>query len=819
MDIFRSGYKDISECLNNSIVSLLRFSSFIGSIFLGCYLLYKLVCFITIKHPVKGISINGNQLVVDNDKLPFFDKYLDEILYLFDNCNADAIVFEDIDRFDSVKVFERIKEVIYLANIKRINAGTKKLKFFFLLRDDIFKKAKERTKFFDVIIPIIPVVDSSNSYDKILERIESFPYDKKINNDFLKGLSVYIDDMRMLTNIVNEFIIYNEQLADIKLDLNKLFAIITYKNLFPDDFIKLQYHSGFVYTCFKYKNDFSGKLLGKIDSRINEIQKNIALFEYSSDTENQLPDSKNEAPISDEVLKIKQNLYHDINELDNQKNNIISSDSLSSLLQCIDNSNLFFDEVSTIYSGTKAIKRNEYFDLLVFLLVNGYLDENYPDYITYFYGKALSKNDKNYICSIFEGRNVKYQYKLDNIQNVIDKLPASLFLKKGIFNFDIFDLLLTDRRYEEKKKSLMCVLLLDKDGSSFVSAFLNEGRNFKECIMEINGKDPSYFSKTVLIYDDLFSNEIKHKYVVYSLSFCSKKTLQEMNEKNSLVEYICTKNDFLVYNWNDIDEGNVIHSLKTLGIKFDTLSDDINEKRLELIFKYSLYTLNIQNIRFMLRKIYNKKNNELSDNKLLTAILEYGSSYMHKYMIESFDSFLKIYAKDNSSCKLQDDESIVIKILNLNELHLDLKTSYIKLIDIKINDISEIKNKVIQRALLSNNKLSFTVKNIFTLYIHRKKFSAELLDFINGNDPIELENNIDFINSERFKNFYLAFISNENINLPIEQRFINMYKDIYIYNFRIRLLRNDIIKMIINLDYIKQNEDNMAFIRANYPLS
>ena len=75
------------------------------------------------------------------------------------------------------------------------------------------------------------------------------------------------------------------------------------------------------------------------------------------------------------------------------------------------------------------------------------------------------------------------------------------------------------------------------------------------------------------------------------------------------------------------------------------------------------------------------------------------------------------------------------------------------------------------------------------------------------------------IHSERFKNFYLDFISNENINLLVEQRFISMYKDININNFRKKMLRNDIIKMIINLDYIKQNEDNMAFIRANYPLS
>ena len=42
--------------------------------------------------------------------------------------------------------------------------------------------------------------------------------------------------MRVLKNIVNEFIIYRMELAKQELDPNKLLAIITYKNLFPKRF-------------------------------------------------------------------------------------------------------------------------------------------------------------------------------------------------------------------------------------------------------------------------------------------------------------------------------------------------------------------------------------------------------------------------------------------------------------------------------------------------------------------------------------------------------------------------------------------------------
>ena len=72
------------------------------------------------------------------------------------------------------------------------------IKFLYLLKDDIFI-LKDRIKFFDFIIPIIPVMDSSNSYDKILELFDK-EYRKELNKYFLQDISLYIDDMGLLKN-------------------------------------------------------------------------------------------------------------------------------------------------------------------------------------------------------------------------------------------------------------------------------------------------------------------------------------------------------------------------------------------------------------------------------------------------------------------------------------------------------------------------------------------------------------------------------------------------------------------------------------------
>lgn len=72
------------------------------------------------KNIFRKISLQGNEIeIFEEQDDSYFDKYLNEVLYLFENVEADVIVFEDMDRFNGSRIFERLHEVNTLVNIHR----------------------------------------------------------------------------------------------------------------------------------------------------------------------------------------------------------------------------------------------------------------------------------------------------------------------------------------------------------------------------------------------------------------------------------------------------------------------------------------------------------------------------------------------------------------------------------------------------------------------------------------------------------------------------------------------------------------------------
>lgn len=91
------------------------------------------------KNIFRKLNLQGNEIeIFEESNDSYFDKYLNEVLYLFENADANVIVFEDIDRFNANRIFERLREVNTLANIQLKKDNKKVLRFFYLLRDDIF---------------------------------------------------------------------------------------------------------------------------------------------------------------------------------------------------------------------------------------------------------------------------------------------------------------------------------------------------------------------------------------------------------------------------------------------------------------------------------------------------------------------------------------------------------------------------------------------------------------------------------------------------------------------------------------------------------
>src|SRR5690606_30541975 len=94
--------------------------------------------------------------------------HLDEIIYFFEVTPYNVVIIEDLDRFQQTEIFTKLREINLLLNNSK-KTKHKEIVFIYAVRDDMFTD-KERTKFFDFIIPIIPVVNSSNSSQKLLEK-------------------------------------------------------------------------------------------------------------------------------------------------------------------------------------------------------------------------------------------------------------------------------------------------------------------------------------------------------------------------------------------------------------------------------------------------------------------------------------------------------------------------------------------------------------------------------------------------------------------------------------------------------------------------
>lgn len=90
-------------------------------------------------------------------------------------------------------------------------------------------------------------------------------------------MAFFIQDMRILTNIVNEFSQYKEKLTEKgqKLNLTKLLAMIVYKNYHPKDFAMLHRREGKVYSCIKAKPLFAKFALNEIELKEKELEKSI----------------------------------------------------------------------------------------------------------------------------------------------------------------------------------------------------------------------------------------------------------------------------------------------------------------------------------------------------------------------------------------------------------------------------------------------------------------------------------------------------------------------------------------------------------------
>lgn len=808
--------------------------------------IYNVIKMQKLKKFLKRITFQGNEIeIFENDDESFFDKYLNEVLYLFENSNVDAIVFEDMDRFEMNRIFERLREVNTLVNGQLEKREDKKvLRFLYLLRDDVFI-SKDRTKFFDYIVPIVPVLDATNSYDQFILHLKKNNVYSKLDGKFLQGLSLYVDDMRLLKNICNEFLIYYNRVNTTELDYNKMFALITYKNLFPRDFSDLQLGRGFVFSLFSQKKVFVAaeeeRLKKLISDKTEEIKycKNEELQtldeletirkqkqssynnlyggarsaeqrKYNEWYENEYP--KRKQAIENKIANRIESLNFQLEYLDTEYNKL----QISTLKDIITRENIdsIFKTNSTNEIGEtreyKEIKGNEYFPLLKYLIRNGYIDESYADYMTYFYENSVSKIDKIFLRSVADKKAKPSSYELKDPKLVVSRLDVLDFEEKETLNFNLLKYLFEEMADSKQLKTVISQLSKESN-LEFMRQFFNYTHNWSNYVAVLNKLWPSFFKE--MLEADIFPRKIIYDFSMYSLYFSSLEDVSNINIDNCLTDFITNASDYLYISKPDIDK--LIKGFKHLGVCFKTINYEASDKELfRAVYENSLYNLNFDNIELMLTVMESLTNKDEIIHSNFSLVSTNPKSPLYKYVQCNIEKYISLVL-DNCQERIADNTDVLLFIINSEDISDEHKREYIEYLITVIDDISLIDDTSLWGHCLKSDIIKFSENNIYLYYHNIKSFDSNLIYYIN-----KFENNINMkkvdIDDEEASSLFTTCLKCSEIDNTKYRQILSSMNRVYKQDFTIKDLPNDKMKILIEEEIIKFTSKSLMSLRENY---
>jgi hypothetical protein len=476
--------------------------SYILLIIATSYLIGKLYRILSASKFVKVNFQNVEFEVSDKSTSTIMNNHIDELVYLFEVKKYKMLIFEDIDRYDNTDIFTKLRDLNLLINSSE--QISQKVVFLYAVKDDLFMDSKSRVKFFDFIIPVLPYINPSNSGDILSKQFNTLNESDRISQEFIDDISIYINDMRMLTNIFNEYYVYRNVLEK-QLIPEKLFSIIIYKNIVPKDFSLLLQEKGELYELLNNsKNKLIESEISDIDYLIDKIRKKL----NSINTESQISETELRKEYIYELFKIQPNsvfliidskeyTYYQLIENENFEQIVNSNQKLKfkyiesygslstyeskkdwiEFEKQVSSSDLTYkqrlelvnskkdstisdinNEISELEEKKSKLKLQKFKEfsrdkiraiievkennkLLEFLISRGYIDENYYDYISYFHIHNLTRNDYNFIQNVKNGISPNYTYELNHFDTICKKLGNVDFKTNSILNINLLDYL------------------------------------------------------------------------------------------------------------------------------------------------------------------------------------------------------------------------------------------------------------------------------------------------------------------------------------------------------------------------------------------
>lgn len=731
---------------------------------------------------LKSFSLKDIEIASEtHNQESILNKHLDEIIYFFQSTKYDLVIIEDLDRFNSSDIFVTLREINSLINS---NSGVKrKIRFLYALRDDIFMNV-DRTKFFEFIIPVIPIVNSSNSIDIMLEQARRLSLDGRLSRQFLRDVSRYLNDMRLINNIFNEYAVYLAILegdGDSVLEKNKLLAVLIYKNVFPKDFEHLHLGQGNFANILKQKENFVAEteniykieikeIEGSIKQSEQQIAKNLIELRriYAMALIEKLPihtthikingnrteiNRLSESPDFDQIINVDRISYV-VNNAYEQYHNIASFQS------DVDNMRTFkqrseeiqqrsaefrtakaekLRELRTKLSALRsskfheivrlnANKLNDMFEvfgdnkeLARFLVLEGYLDDTYYQYTSLFHAGRLSPNDNKYLIQIRSYINPHPNFPIDNAREVVAEMRNEDFNQRYVLNVKIVDCLLGDE-----------VIYASQIGRMFeyIAANFEDCEDFFKIYYAQGSEVPKLvgglYSAWPSFVPTLLSKLGHLSHIGQLIAHLPEPHLTVLPAKYPEAAPFVSKNLARILELGVEFEPS---RLKNLGIELEEFSSiEAFPAIAQFLFEEGLYSLTVENIEFIFSIILGVSDLEPLRTRHFTTINASTIAALISRIEHEFVNYLKNVLLQLESNTRESAPSI-IAIINREEVELDSLSVFLSTQTATIPSLEAVPTRLHARVF-QLNRIEATWANCLA-FINSDDFdAASLTDFL-----------------------------------------------------------------------------------------
>lgn len=808
-----------TEVLKSSFLFGLSICVFILGI---CVILFQLILFIK-KISIKNLTLDKATLEFEEKKnVSIMNRYLDEILYLFQEKKYNVVIFEDIDRFENTHIFTKLRELNLILN--QSEEIGRRIVFLYALKDDIFANAEERTKFFDYIVPVIPFVNASNSGDLFRRKISDLHIpEAEVSSSFITDISAFVNDMRVLTNVVNEFDLYRN-LLDKKLKKEKLLAMILYKNLYPTDFSLLHQNKGVVYQTFFSAPKIRNEIREDDSDRLKEIDSEIQAI--SEETLRSIEELR--AVIVGKLLKLwpgddweiycdggkkqisslfsEENILHILdgniyfeNKYYRYQTRHLNADEIKSslgesykyrirkkIIQSVaddkiktlrDKRKVLMDDIAAIDKYTLSViaktdrdifehvdipkGEEEKYKVLKYFLEKGYIDEEYFFYISIFQEGRLTPSDQEFLLSIKFNTPKEFDYKLQEIPSLIQNLSIVDYDHKGILNKDLLEYcLLHEDGYEDKCDVILKQLVVHEQYIDLLYQFMQEGNCVPTFIKRLVHIDNVWKS---LDKDINHITKDKDKVISAMFKYADINDIRTVNTSYPFNTYINDNNNYSEL-FENIDQARVRKLLDLLDLNVQLLKDDSNgTDTYSYLYENNMYALTLDNVKVIF------KHNELPvdnlDSAIYTSIEAAELNELQGYVHQELPAFV-----DNlmlTSSNTHESSDTIVSLMD-EDIKLDDIIKLIKHNDTLWDDCKDITDKDVVSTLFVENKIKMTFENVkhYCSCIGSWNIDGTLVAFMNCNEEKSMEEFSKLVesNDEHEKELLSSVVESDGIN-------------------------------------------------------